>query len=138
MYNYWQVLYHKLQQTCNSLKSSSTSNEEKDDQRKELTDRASNCEATLAAVRERCTKDGQELEQLTREHQKLQKSNCTAELKDCANQKSYLEFLKKGYDAVVQQLETEAKDAKQDKEKCVDNAKEAIQGQFSKWPPECA
>lgn len=86
----------------------------------------------MKAVRERCEKDQTDLKTLTRQYETLLKSsgNCSNELADCKNQKSYLEFLKQGYDIVVQELETEAKDAKADKKRSDKDADDAIKGEI--------
>jgi len=99
-----------------------------------LKDNILNCEETVKAVRERCDKDQSDLKQLTKEHDRLVKAsgNCTEKLKDCETQKAYLEFLKKGYDIVVQDLEKEAKEAIEDKDKSDRDADAAIKGKTLK------
>lgn len=95
-----------------------------------LVDKIANCEETVKGVRERCESDQATLKQLTKTHEQLVKAsgNCTEKLKECDTQKGYLEFLKKGYDVVVQELEQEAKVAKDDKERSDKEADIAIKG----------
>ena len=93
-------------------------------------EKLTNCLETVKAVRERCKNDQETLQQVTKEVDKMRKDsvNCTAKLKECSTQKDYLEFLKKGYDLVVQELETDAKKAKEGNEQCDTDLKEAVKG----------
>lgn len=96
-----------------------------------LGERLSNCEETVKAVRERCDRDSADLKRIEKTHDRIRTNldGCRESLTACEGARDHLEFLKKGYDVIVQQMEKETKDAKEDKDKSESSAKEAIKGQ---------
>jgi len=96
----------------------------------ELQEKLLNCDETIKIIRERCDRDAGELLEIQSTHNKIRKkeAECSKKLTRCTEEKEHLEFLKRGYDLVVQELETDEKNAKEGKDRCEEVARIAVAG----------